>query len=321
MRMVVRFLVVVGLMAGLAGAGVALAQDGDRDGAATEPGWHGLAAATVTADMAREMLLGVPFGAIVRAVEPGSPAAVAGLAVDDVILALDGAPIADATTLAAQLGRRAAGTTVALARLRAGQMASVNFKLGARPRPAEPPVVAGAAPRLMLDTGGHMGLIKGLAFTPDGRQIVTAGEDKVIRVWDPGSVSGAGVASGRTVRTIRGEAEAGDAGKVYALALSPDGRWLAVGGWMKMAANVPGHHIRLHDFASGRLVALLPGHGNVVNGLAFSPDGRWLVSGSGDYDAILWDMAAVAAGGPAGGPASGAAAGVRRPVLRRPVLR
>jgi WD40 repeat protein len=50
----------------------------------------------------------------------------------------------------------------------------------------------------MLDTGGHTAIIRDIAFTPDGRQIVSASDDKTIRVWD--------VASGKTVRTIRGEA-------------------------------------------------------------------------------------------------------------------
>ena len=42
-----------------------------------------------------------------------------------------------------------------------------------------------------------MALIKGLLFTPDGKQLVSAGEDKVIRVWD--------WQTGSTVRTIRGQ--------------------------------------------------------------------------------------------------------------------
>jgi WD40 repeat protein len=52
---------------------------------------------------------------------------------------------------------------------------------------------AAGAPLLMLDTGGHMALIKDIVFTPDGRQLVSASDDKTIRVWD--------LATGKTVRT------------------------------------------------------------------------------------------------------------------------
>ncbi len=147
-------------------------------------------------------------------------------------------------------------------------------------------------PLLQLDTGGHMAIIRGIAFTPDGRQLVSASEDKTIRVWD--------LASGKTVRTIRGESAPGQEGKIGAMALSPDGKWLAAGGWFA-APQVEGSVIRLYEFASGKLVALLKGHVDVVNGLAFSPDGSKLISGSSDSTAILWD-AGIRAGARAAEP-------------------
>lgn len=137
------------------------------------------------------------------------------------------------------------------------------------------------APIPMLDTGGHMTKINDISFTPDGQQLVSASNDKTIRVWD--------VTTGKTIRTIRGEAAPGDAGTIYAMALSPDGKWLAAGGWTKIPGQ-NGYLIRLYDFASGRLVALLNEHKDAILGLAFSSDGRHLISGGADKTAIIWDV-------------------------------
>jgi len=141
-------------------------------------------------------------------------------------------------------------------------------------------------PQLTLDTGGHMSLVKGMAFTADGTQLVSAGYDKTIRIWD--------VASQRTVRTIRGQTTRGEEGRIYALALSPDNRWLAVAGWMAPGRGVRDADvgdIRLYEFATGELAGLLRGHRDVVNALEFSPDSKRLFSGGGfgDKSAILWD--------------------------------
>ncbi len=143
------------------------------------------------------------------------------------------------------------------------------------------PASAGAEPVLSLETGGHMALIRAVVFTPDGKQLISAGDDKTIRVWD--------VASGQTVRILRGEIGEGGAGKIAALAISPDGKWLAAGGQMRDSID-GGHPIRLYDFATGEIVALLRGHNGMVLSLAFSPDGGLLASGSTDNTAIIWDV-------------------------------
>jgi WD40 repeat protein len=142
-------------------------------------------------------------------------------------------------------------------------------------------------PILMLDTGGHQAKMRSITFTPDGKYLVSAGNDKVVRVWD--------WRAGKTIRTIRGQVGPGNEGMIFAMALSPDGRWLAVGGFM-----APGHgvrdqdvgDIRLYDFATGELKAVLKGHRDVTHALAFSPDSKRLISGAGDNTAIIWDMAA-----------------------------
>lgn len=134
-----------------------------------------------------------------------------------------------------------------------------------------------------LDTGGHTAILRGLTFTPDGKHIVSVADDKVARIWD--------WKTGRTVRTIRGQSAPTSMGGLYAVAVSRDGRWLALGGYTRGKDGAMA--TRLYDFESGELVRLLEGHRGGVNALAFSPDGRRLVSSGGvdDNTAIIWDVA------------------------------
>lgn len=136
-------------------------------------------------------------------------------------------------------------------------------------------------PVLMLDSGGHMGLVSSVVFTPDGKYLVSTGYDKVIRVWD--------WQAGQVVRVLRGQVGAGDEGRINAVALSPDGRRLAAAGQMALRGQLA-QPIRIYDFETGELVQLLTGHTGKIIALAFSPDGMRLLSGSGDRTAVLWDV-------------------------------
>lgn len=150
-----------------------------------------------------------------------------------------------------------------------------------------PALRAEPKPVLQIDAGGHQSLIRAVAFTPDGRFLVSASDDKTIRVWD--------FANGRTERIIRSEIGPGNLGKNFAIAISPDGHLLASAGWHDGSGGSGAPccgDIRLHDLRSGEMVGRLSGHTNAVNALAFSPDGRNLVSGSSDATALIWNMEA-----------------------------
>jgi WD40 repeat protein len=84
------------------------------------------------------------------------------------------------------------------------------------------------APLPRLEVGGPTSLVTGLAFSPDGQTLYEAGWDKVVRVWRRDARSGAFVLDPRA--TYRVPIGPGTDGAINALAVSPDGTWLAVAG-------------------------------------------------------------------------------------------
>ena len=102
----------------------------------------------------------------------------------------------------------------------------------------------------------HQGGVKVVTYTPDGGSVLTAGDDGTVRLWDA-----------RNARQLRVFPHKG---RVYLLALSPDGRSLAT------AALLPDSVVRVWDLATGRQKHQWPGHGGLTGAeaLAFSSDGQ-----------------------------------------------
>ena len=125
-----------------------------------------------------------------------------------------------------------------------------------------------SGPMLRINAPGHTAPIRGIATDAAERFAVTASDDKTVRVWS--------LPDGKLQRVICLPSGTGDFGKAYAVALSPDGSTIAVGGW----TTPPGFNgnIYLFDRASGALVQRLPGLPNVVIHLEFSPDGKRLAA-------------------------------------------
>jgi len=108
-----------------------------------------------------------------------------------------------------------------------------------------------------------------LAFSADGSTVFSVGDDHRLRSWD----FAAGV-----------EKKSSDARSILisCVAVSPDGRWVAAGGY--------DDDVVVYDAQSLDVVATLKGHAHDVRALAFSCDGQTLASGGRDRNIRIWNV-------------------------------
>ena len=130
----------------------------------------------------------------------------------------------------------------------------------------EPP----SLPVLRVETGAHTSMIRRIVVDRSRNRVVTAGDDKTVRIWQ--------MPEQRLVRTLRVPIDAGHEGQIFALALSPDGERVAVGGWTGWDWDRHAS-VYLFDAASGELVQRLGGFPDAIHALAWSPDGTLLAVG------------------------------------------
>lgn len=115
---------------------------------------------------------------------------------------------------------------------------------------------------------GHSNDVHAVAITHDGLNVVSAGDDRHVLVWE--------LTTGTEVRRWRAHD-----GQIPTVSTSPDGTTVASGS--------RDDSIRMWDLNNGRLKHELIGHTEDVLSVRFSPDGKSLASASYDGTVRLWD--------------------------------
>ncbi len=137
----------------------------------------------------------------------------------------------------------------------------------------------------------HNNEINSIAFSPDGKYLVSGSSDNTVRIWDAGN--------GQEISKLTPDfkvIETSDGrklylGGIYSVVFSPDGKYVASGG--------PDGNIYTWDVESGQEIArLAPVLKNDMSlytyydvlAMAFSADGKYLVSGSMDNTVRIWEL-------------------------------
>ncbi len=113
----------------------------------------------------------------------------------------------------------------------------------------------------------HRATVNHVAFSPDGKTILTGDEGKMVRLWD--------ATTGRPIGQPIMHQD-----YLRAVAYSPDGKTILTGGQDNMA--------RLWDTATGRPIGQPMVHQDFVTSVLYSPDGKIVITGSYDRTSRLW---------------------------------
>jgi WD40 repeat protein len=177
---------------------------------------------------------------------------------------------------------------------------------GITPQP-KPPESQPEPKRQVRVLEGHSGGVNCVAFSPDGKQIVSSSDDQTIKIWDAEtgveiktlaghyssiysvafSTDGKRIVSGSEDQIIVWDANTGIAlqtlpvGSLMCVAFSPDSKRIVSGG--------TNNTVNVWDVNTGKELGTLKGHLSAVRSVAFSFDGRRIVSGSLDNTIKIWN--------------------------------
>lgn len=135
-------------------------------------------------------------------------------------------------------------------------------------------------PILRVNTTMHNDMIRRISTDSLGKYILTCSDDKTAKLWN--------ASTGSFIRNFRVPIGEGNDGMLYSCAITPNGKYVTVGGWSQF--NKSTHDIYLFSTASGELLQRISGLNSVIYDLEFSLNGKYLAAGLGSGGVYIYEM-------------------------------
>lgn len=133
-----------------------------------------------------------------------------------------------------------------------------------------------STPILTLNTAVHTAKIGRISTDSLGKLILTCSKDKTAKLWNSDS--------GELIKTFRIPIDEGKEGMLYAAAISPNGKTVALGGWTsKNGANTS---IYIFDVATNSMKNRITELPTGIMDIEFSPNGNYMVATLGGSNGI-----------------------------------
>ncbi|MGF1578680.1 MAG: WD40 repeat domain-containing protein [Gemmataceae bacterium] len=116
---------------------------------------------------------------------------------------------------------------------------------------------------------GHSAIVKAMAFSTNGKVLVTAGEDETAIIWD--------VKTGKATQTLKGHK-----GKIQDVAISPNGERIVTASYDNTA--------KLWDAKSGKELQTFKGPKRAFTSVTFSPNGKLIAAANMDSTIYIWGL-------------------------------
>jgi protein HIRA/HIR1 len=142
------------------------------------------------------------------------------------------------------------------------------------------------SPRLLCTLTTHQAAVNSVRWSPNGKYLASASDDKTIAIWELRSERG-GVVFGTNERIVEQWRCVGilrsHESDVTDICWSPDST--------KIASCGIDNFVIIWDVPTFSLLKKLQGHNSLIKGIAWDPIGRYIISQSDDRTAIIWRVA------------------------------